>query len=131
MDLPRDEIAFRKEYECLVLERAITTVFRPGNRLYPNWRGYIPGEVVTARIIERAGCDERQIPPVFNDHKVRVRIAAIDVLEIAALAPRHFAGSSPDVHDAGSLKEHLLYIYGRPLAAYGGQVTRIGLEYLT
>lgn len=130
MDLPRDEIAFRKEYECLVLERAITTVFRPGDRIYPNWRGYRLGEAVTARIIERCGCDERQIPPVFNDHKVRVQIAGIGVISVARLAAADFAGSSPDVWDVESLKDHLFYIYGKPVAAFGGVVTRIRLRYL-
>lgn len=130
MDLPRDEIAFRKEYECLVLERAITTVFRPGNRIYPNWRGYRPGEVVTARIIEKCGCDRREIPPVFNNIKTPVQIAEIAVFPIGALEPAHFQGSSPDVADIGSLKDHLHYIYGRPVEAFGGEVTRIGLRYL-
>ena len=129
MELPRDEIAFRKEYEGLVLDRTIRTVFRPGNRIYPSWRGYRPGEIVTARIIDRCGSDELAIPPLFNDHRVRVRIAALRYMHIDELTDEDFDGSSPDIFDVASLEEHLLYIYRRPIEAFGRMVTRIGLDY--
>lgn len=130
MDLPRDEIAFRKEYQGLVLERTITTVFRPGNRIYPNWRGYRVGEVVTARIIDQCGSDEMNIPPLFNEHRVRVRIASLLVTTIDWLRREHFDGSSPDIFDIPSLEEHLKYIYRRPIEAFDRKVTRIELEYM-
>lgn len=130
MELPRDEIAFRKEYQGLVLERTITTVFRPGNRIYPNRRGYRVNEIVTARIIDRVGSDELMIPPVFNEHRAKVRIAALLVTTIDWLRPEHFEGSSPDIFDIQSLEEHLKYIYRRPIEAFDRKVTRIELDYL-
>lgn len=130
MELPRDEIAFRKKYQDLVLDRSITTVFRPGNRVYPNWRGYRLGEIVTARIIDECGSDELNIPPRFNEHRVQVRIASLDVTSIDSLTSDDFEGSSPDIHDVESLEEHLMYIYRRPIDAFSRKVTRIGLEYL-
>jgi len=130
MELPRDEMAFRKPYEPLLIERSLRTVFRPGNRVYPNWRGYRPGEVVTARVIERVGSDEREIPPTFNETKIRVRIRSIEVLPVDRLDADHFEGSSPDVRDVESLIDHLSAIYCRPIEAYDRQVTRIELDYL-
>jgi hypothetical protein len=130
VELPRDEIAFRKEYQGLVLERTITTVFRPGNRIYPNRRGYRVNEIVTARIIDRVGSDELQIPPLFNEHRVKVRIASLLVTTIDWLRPEDFHGSSPDIFDIPSLEEHLKYIYRRPIEAFDRKVTRIELDYL-
>ena len=130
MDLPRDEIAFRREYERLVLGRSITTVFRPGNRIHPNWRGYRLGEIVTARIIARTGSDELAIPPVFTPDRVPVRIASLRYLPIDRLKPADFEGSSPDIFDIESLEEHLTSIYRRPVDAFSRHVTRIGLDYL-
>ncbi|HXI87306.1 MAG TPA: hypothetical protein VNH64_07595 [Parvularculaceae bacterium] len=129
MELRRDEIAFRKQYQDLVLDRSITTVFRPGNRIYPNWRGYKLGEMVTARIIDRCGSDELNIPPLFNEHRIIARIASLKVTTIDDLRPADFEGSSPDIHDIESLEEHLKFIYRRPVEAFNRTVTRIGLVY--
>jgi hypothetical protein len=74
MLLPRDEMAFRKRYEPLLVGRKITAVFRPGNRVFPNRRGYIAGETVTARVIERCGSDTIGLPPQFNDIRIPIRI---------------------------------------------------------
>ncbi len=131
MELPRNEIAFRKEYEDQVLLNKLTTVFRPGNRVFPNWRGYKPGEVVTARIIEKCGCDEKKIAPLFNDNKVKVQIASIETLKIDELQDEHFDGSSDDVTDVQSLKDHLNYIYGKSIDHYDNMITRINLAYIS
>ena len=37
MDLPRDEMAFRKRYQSLVEGEQLTTVFRPGDRVSPTF----------------------------------------------------------------------------------------------
>lgn len=131
MQLPRDEMAFRKRYETLLLMRAITTVFRPGDRVYPAWRGYRLGEVVVARVIEQAGCDAVGHPPVFNDDvRLPIQITSLDVIEIGAFEPAHFAGSAPDVHDRASLEAHLMNIYQKPISAFGDRVTRITFDYV-
>jgi hypothetical protein len=130
MYLPRDEMAFRKRYEELVTKQLLTTVFRPGNRVYPQWRGYKPGEIVTARVIEQYGSDEKGIPPVFKPIKILVRIKNIRVKNIHALDAHDFSGSSPDVCDIQSLKQHLHYIYGKDVRYFNQQITKINLEYL-
>lgn len=130
MQLPRDEIAFRKRYEALVLSGALTVIFRPGNRVFPNWRGYIEGERVTARIIERTGCDDQGIAPQFNTHKIPVNIAQIETIHFNELQPEHFIGSSPDVICKKTLKAHLEVIYGESLEHFRHQVTRIQLDYI-
>ena len=128
--LPRDEMAFRSRYRDLLVQRALTTVFRPGDRIYPNWRGYCEGEIVTARIIRMPGSDERGVPPEFDDLRIPIRIRAISVSAIEVLGRDAFSGSSPDVHDRASLAAHLHDIYGRPIAAFGNQVTRIAFAYI-
>jgi hypothetical protein len=128
--MPRDEMAFRGQYEPMLLARTLTTVFRPGDRRWPNWRGYRPGETVTARVIAKCGSDALGIPPEFTSRRIRIRIRTIDVLHPDLLTADDFIGSSPDVHDQASLLAHLFDIYGRPLAVFGGNVTRIHFDYL-
>jgi hypothetical protein len=123
-------MAFRSIYRDLLLQRALTTVFRPGDRIYPNWRGYSEGEIVTARIIRMPGSDEQGVPPEFDDLRIPIRIKAIGVSSIDALGRDAFSGSSPDVCDRASLAAHLHHIYGRPISAFGNQVTRIAFAYL-
>ena len=127
--LRRDEIAFRAEYGRLVEAGLVTTVFRPGDRRYPCWRGYIEGELVTARIIAQPGCDMAGRAPRFTAFGRSVCIAGLKVVAIEALRPGDFSGSSTDVFDAASLQRHLEGIYGRPLAEWGGVVTRIALDW--
>ncbi|OYY72637.1 hypothetical protein [Sphingomonas sp. 28-63-12] len=130
LDLPRDEMAFRAGYESLLVDKSLTTVFRPGDRRWPKWRGYRPGEIVTARVIAKCGSDALGIPPVFTDQRTRIQILTIDVLDPGRLTADDFSGSSPDVHDQTSLRAHLLDIYGEPLEARGGVVTRIRFAYV-
>lgn len=128
--LPRDEMAFRSRYRDLLLRRILTTVFRPGDRIYPNWRGYAEGEIVTARVIAKPGSDELGVAPKFDDLRIPIRITKLWVAAIDSLMPDDFAGSSPDVFNVSSLAVHLYGIYGRPLSAFGNRVTRIAFAYL-
>ncbi len=128
--LPRNEMAFRKQYEPLLNARKLTAVFRPGNRVFPNRRGYIVGETVTARVIERCGSDRLGLPPQFNDTRIPILIKRIGVSCIDCIEERDFAGSSPDVFDRNSLIEHLTWIYREPIDCSGATVTKIQFEYL-
>lgn len=130
LELPRDEMAFRLSYEPLLVARTLTTVFRPGNRLWPNWRGYRPGEIVTGRVIARPGSDALGIPPEFTPARFPIEIGTIKVMAPDILTAGDFTGSSPDVHDVPSLLDHLMSIYGKPLSAFGDPVTRIQFAYL-
>jgi hypothetical protein len=130
MELPRDEMAFRKQYEDLLHAGEITTVFRPGNRHYPNWRGYVSGEVVTVRVIEQCGSDALGVPPLFNETRIPIRITSLTVKTIDHMCDDDFEGSSPDVFDQESLAEHLQEIYQKPIECFDGAVTRITFSYL-
>lgn len=129
LDMPRDEMAFRRRYQPMLFARTLTTVFRPGDRLWPNWRGYRRGEIVTARVIARPGSDALGIPPEFTSTRISIGIVDIKVLAPEALTADDFRGSSPDVYDRASLLAHLIGIYGRPLSAFGDVVTRIQFDY--
>lgn len=130
MDLPRDEMAFRKKYEQLLLRQMITAVYRPGTRVYPNRRGYQVGETVTARVIERCGSDELGIAPVFNAIRIPIQISSLMVKTIDDFNSDDFKGSSPDVYDQDSLRRHLTGIYRKPMECFGGAVTRIQFRYV-
>ena len=130
LELPRDEMAFRLSYEPLLVARTLTTVFRPGSRLWPNWRGYQPGEIVTGRVIARPGSDALGIPPEFTPARFPIQIGTIDVMTPDALTTDDFIGSSPDVQDVPALLDHLMSIYGKPLSAFDGLLTRITFTYL-
>ena len=108
----------------------ITTVFRPGNRVFPNRRGYIAGESVTARVIERCGCDRLGVPPLFNEVRIPIRITHLAVFFIDCVNDADFGGSSPDVFDRRSLIDHLERIYEEPIDSFNRTVTRIGFRYL-
>ena len=85
---------------------------------------------MTARIIRMPGSDEQGVPPQFDDLRIPIRIRTISVSSIDALGRDAFSGSSPDVHDRASLAAHLHDIYGRPITAFGNQVTRIVFAYI-
>jgi hypothetical protein len=125
LDLPRNEMAFRMRYQELLLARQITTVFRPGDRIYPNWRGYLEGETVIARVIKRTGSDALGIAPQFNDLRLPIRILSLTVKPVDALTAADFLGSSPDVRDVAGLIAHLSEIYGEEI----DRVTRIHFRY--
>jgi len=127
--LPRDEMAFRERYRDLLEKRALTTVFRPGNRIFPNWRGYMEGEIVTARIIRTPGSDKHGVAPQFHDLRIPIRIVSLALRPVTLLESGDFAGSSPDVFDRPSLMNHLYEIYGRSIASFGNRVTRIGFTH--
>ncbi len=129
LEMPRDEMAFRRQYEPMLVARTLTTVFRPGNRLWPNWRGYQPGEHVTARIIAQPGSDALRIPPDFTATRIPIEIVDIKVVALHDLTADDFVGSSLDVHDAASLRAHLVEIYDQPLSDFGDMVTRIAFAY--
>jgi len=130
MDLARDEMAFRKNYETILINQELTTIFRPGNRLFPNYRGYKPLEIVTARVIEKVGCDERKIAPTFSGIKVPIMISDIRTIDINCLTPADFQGSSPDIQTPEELLEHLEGIYAKSIEFYDNKVTRIQIQYL-
>ncbi len=131
LKLPRSEIAFRKEYKELMQQKFLTTVFRPGNRVFPSWRGYALGEVVTARIIEKPGNDLLHIPPTFNDVKILLRIKSLEIKSLSELMLEDFVGSSPDVQSVSDLKNHLERIYKKLPEEYDETITRIEFEYVS
>ena len=130
LELPREEMAFRKEYADAVYSGDLTVVFRPGNRVFPNWRGYKKGEIITARIIERVGDDSRMLPPVFSDFKRDFMIKNIEVIGLDELSETDFLGSSDDVADVQGLIDQLSWIYHKDPKDYGNEVTRIEIEYV-
>lgn len=107
-----NEMAFRKPYQELLLSGGITTVFRPGKRLPDDTRGYRPGQLVTARVIDRLGLDWKFIPPKFvPDIAHCIRISEVYSKDIDSMDRQDFMGSGPDIFDSRSLRYHLGLIY--------------------
>lgn len=131
--LPSDEMAFRKIYKPLVEKEILTTVFRPGQRLCNDFRGYCPGDIVKAKIITELGSDRAKLAPKFLDNPIKfIKIGSIKAIKIKDLKPSDFKGSSPDVRDKQSLKYHLGLIYNLDPASLSdeAEITRINFIYL-
>ena len=112
LDLPREEMAIRKIYRELVEQQKLTTVFRPGQRLCEDYRGYCQNEIITIKIVDRVGADWALLAPVFApDFAKAVKIENITSLPLGSLTAADFAGSTPDVFDRQSLRYHLGIIY--------------------
>ena len=133
LELPRDEIAFRKIYKNLIIKKKLTTVFRPGKRVCGDFRGYCPGEVIKIRIIEKIGADWAMLPPEFEkDFIKKIKMVAIKSLPIKELKSEDLIGSSPDVFDQNSLIHHLGLIYNLPMEELQAEslITKITFEYI-
>lgn len=111
MHLDRTDMSFRKGDEEHLLKKDTVTVFRPGNRIYPENRWYISWEVVKARIIEVPWDDETQRPPTFSRVVELVKIKAIKLLWIGDLEKNHFQDSLGYIRSKEDLIEHLERIY--------------------
>ena len=130
LKLPADEMAVRAPYWELVERRALTTVFRPGDRSSGSFRSYHPGQHITVRKLMHVGADWINLPPMFApEARVAARIVTQIHLPIEVLKPEHFEGSSPDVIDLQSLLYHLGVIYNLPLSEITS-VTRTTFEYI-
>jgi hypothetical protein len=133
LELPRDEIAFRKIYKDLIIKNKITTVFRPGKRICGDFRGYCPGEVIKIRVIEKTGADWAMLPPEFEqDFVKKIEMIEIKSLFIKDLKKEDFEGSSPDVFDKNSLLYHLGIIYNLPVEKLQDDnlITKITFKYI-
>ena len=126
-------IAFRKIYKDLIRGKKITTIFRPAARLCGDFRGYCEGQIVTIGIIDKVGADWGALPPVFLDESFgKIKIIRTEAKQIKELISEDFAGSSPDVKDAETLKFHLGVIYNLSPDQVNDDltVTKITFEYL-
>ncbi|MDD5213811.1 MAG: hypothetical protein PHG82_05285 [Candidatus Gracilibacteria bacterium] len=84
MYLDRSDMAFRENEKCCLDEDNIV-VYRPGNRMYPETRGYKDGEVIKARVIDKVGDDSKGLPPVFSDEVKLIKIQTVEILDLDSL----------------------------------------------
>ncbi|MFZ2151242.1 MAG: hypothetical protein WAZ12_02655 [Candidatus Absconditicoccaceae bacterium] len=96
--LDRNGIAFRQN-EKFLLDNDKITVYRPGNRIYPNEKGWKIGEVVKTRIINIPGNDKEGIYPVFAPEAGLVKITNIQLLK------------DSDLKDIPQIIEHVKSVY--------------------
>lgn len=132
LELPKDEMAFRRTYRALLENEDITTVFRPGQRDCGRWRGYCPGQIVTARVIEEPGLDRAMVPPKFISGVEKIiMIESLEVKKIRELVAKDFHGSSPDIRSIEQLRWHLGVIYNLDLSDLtdDAEVTKITFSY--
>ncbi|MEK7638822.1 MAG: hypothetical protein AAB388_01540 [Patescibacteria group bacterium] len=110
--LPHDEMAFRRVYRELLAREAITTVFRPGKRQCGDWRGYCPGDIVTAKVIAEVGLDRARVAPIFLPEPRKViRIDEVKLVRIGDLEAHDFVNATPDVTSKAQLQWHLGLVY--------------------
>jgi len=133
LNLPADEIAFRRIYQNLLEQERLTTVFRPGGRGRKDYRGYAEGDIIKAKVLQNVGADWAGVAPEFvPDFEKRIRIISNQQKALDSLTEKDFEGSSPDVHDVESLRYHLGVIYNLSPESLNGKsfVTKIGFEYV-
>ncbi|MFA6797510.1 MAG: hypothetical protein WCR40_02295 [Candidatus Paceibacterota bacterium] len=133
LELPRDEIAFRKIYKSLIANKEITTVFRPGKRICGDFRGYCSGEIIKIRIIEKVGADWAILPPKFEEEFIKkIEIIETKSFPIRDLQKEDFNGSSPDVFDKKSLLYQLGIIYNLSVEELqeDSLITKITFKYI-
>lgn len=133
LELPRNEMAFRKIYRELLEEKKITTIFRPEKRLCEDFRGYCEKQEVYIRLLDRVGADWAGVAPKFVDgFEMKVVIKTVEVKKISELTQGDFSGSSPDIFDAESLKYHLGVVYNLDPSQLSGEtvITRTTFEYV-
>ena len=107
-----NEMAIRKVYWPLVLNKQMTTFFRPNVRLCTNVRGYCESQNITLRCILQTGSDILGIAPQFVEgENIEARVAHIYDKKISELVDTDFIGSSPDITSITNLKYHLGLIY--------------------
>lgn len=112
MNLDRSEMAIRKEYKQLVKIQELKRVFRPGNRIYPNWRGYKEGENINIRIIAKPGSDKLNIPPKFEKEKYPIVIKKIVFKCLNELNKDDFRLAPENINTREDLINHFKEIYG-------------------
>jgi hypothetical protein len=113
MSFPRDELWFRKVYQDELAAGTLTRIFKPGNRIYPESKGFMPGECVKLRILEAPGNDKTGALPLLNGFCRSATIENIVLTNIDALTPPDFIGASRDIHDTLTLRYHLGIIYDK------------------
>lgn len=111
MYLDRNDISFRKENEEEVTIKDKITVFRPGNRIYPQDRGYIKGEVIKARIIDVPWNDKEWKEPIFSNIVKLVKIETITVLQEEEIDNIDFKNSLKNIQTKEELLKHLECVY--------------------
>jgi hypothetical protein len=132
LSLNPNEMAFRKMYQALLEQEKITTVFRPGQRLCGDFRGYCAGQKIELRVIEKVGADWAGIAPQFiTGFSKGAIIKEIETKTIGELTEKDFEGSSPDISNTDSLKHNLGLIYNlsNEELTNDSVITRIIFEY--
>lgn len=111
MYLDRNDLSFRQEEKKDLLSQDKITVFRPGNRIYPEHRWYIPGEVVKARVIDVPWNDKEHKEPIFSDTVELVKIQTIHILKTEDIHENDFKNSWAYIKTKDDLAKYLKTIY--------------------
>lgn len=133
LNLPRDEMAFRRIYKDLLEQEKLWVIFRPGKRTCEDFRGYYPAQKVRARVLKNIGADWANVAPEFIEgFSKTIEIRSVEVRTIGSLKLEDFEGSSPDVRDRDSLIYHLGLIYNLEKRDLSPEalVTKIRFDYL-
>ncbi len=119
LKLNPNEIAFRKIYKGLLEQGKISAIFRPGQRLCDDYRGYCSEQKATIKIIDKIGADWAMLPPKFvKGFSKKVIIKKIETKTLSEFKKSDFVGASPDIQDKESLIYNLGVIYNIPMEEF-------------
>jgi len=111
MYFDRNEIWFRKEDEKDFITKNQLTIFRPGNRIYPQKKWFTEWEVVKARILDKPWDDIENRIPVLSKIVKLVKIQAIKILNQKNLTEDDFASSLAYIQSQEDVKRYIENIY--------------------
>jgi hypothetical protein len=126
---PRDEIWLRKVYEPEIISGLLTRIFKPGNRNYPNPKGFKIGEEIKIRVVDIPGNDETKCIPVVKDYYRNATIDSIKVTDLNSLKKEDFIGASTDIYNNISLRYNLGLLYNDIPESFD-KISIIDIKYL-
>ena len=111
--------------------KQITAVVRPGDRSDPKSpTGFLVGEDLAARFIQKAGDPAKKVAPeFFPDDGTTVRVKECIVKKIRELTPADLTGTAPDTATPELVRYHLATIYNTELPKDDDVVTIWRFEY--
>ena len=110
-DCRRNHITVRRLYNSFVEDRSLTTIFRPGVRLYPNEKSYRDGQLALVKILQVPGNDVYGIEPVHFDNDFPVRVERSVATRLIDVEPSLFSSAGPDINSLDTLRFNLANIY--------------------
>ncbi len=124
-----DELWFRFPYRALLKDKRLKLIIKPGDRRYPNPKGFKEHQKVRLRVLQEPGAEKWNLLPIFDGFEARARILKIVVKELGWTRKAELKFASPDCQSRELIKYHLGLIYNQEFS-YEDIISLIHFEYI-